>query len=49
MRDDLKSFFLNPQNPKHRQFEALRSYIVDELPAKEAAESLALPKNLCIH
>jgi transposase len=38
MRDDLKSFFLNPQNPKHRQFEALRSYIVDELPAKEAAE-----------
>ena len=38
MRDDLKSFFLNPKNPKHRQFEALRSYIVDELSAKEAAE-----------
>ena len=38
MQDDLKTFFLNPANPKHRQYEALRAYVVDGLPAKQAAE-----------
>ena len=31
-------FFLEPSNPTHRQYEALRAFFVDELPGKEAAE-----------
>lgn len=38
MRDDLKSFFLAPQTPKQRQYEALRAYVVEETPAQEAAQ-----------
>ncbi len=39
MRDDLKPFFLDPARPKQRQYEALRAYVVEEAPAKEAAEA----------
>lgn len=30
-------FFLEPEHPRHRQYEALRAYFVEDLPAKEAA------------
>jgi hypothetical protein len=30
-------FFLEPSNPTHRQYEALRAYFVDHLPSAEAA------------
>jgi len=33
-----KAFFLAPEKPLHRQYEALRAYFVDELPSKEVAE-----------
>ncbi len=35
--DDLKRVFLEPTNPAHRQYEALRGYFVDGLPSAEAA------------
>ncbi len=38
MRDDLKSFFLMPKTSKQRQYEALRRYVIDEIPANQAAE-----------
>lgn len=31
------SFFLNPQSPKHRQYEALRAFFVENIPGKEIA------------
>jgi hypothetical protein len=31
-------FFLEPANPTHRQYEALRAYFVDHLPSAEAAQ-----------
>jgi hypothetical protein len=37
MRDDLKAYFLNPRPPAQRQYEALRNYVVDQAPAKQAA------------
>ena len=37
MRDDLKAFFLDPKTSKQRQYEALRTYVIDETPAREAA------------
>ena len=30
-------FFLEPQEPRHRQYEALRAYFVENLPAKQVA------------
>ena len=33
----LARFFLEPSNPTHRQYEALRAYFVDNLPSPEAA------------
>ena len=30
-------FFLEPENPKQRQYEALRAYFVENIPAKDAA------------
>jgi transposase len=33
----LARVFLQPANPTHRQYEALRAYFVDQMPAKEAA------------
>ena len=34
---DMARFFLEPSNPTHRQYEALRAYFVDHLPSAEAA------------
>ena len=34
---DLASAFLNPENSNHRQYEALRAYFVERLPASEVA------------
>jgi transposase len=34
---DLAQVFLAPQNPTHRQYEALRAYFVDQVPAAEVA------------
>ena len=38
MHDDLKAFFLDPQSPKQRQYEALRAYVLEGLPAAMAAQ-----------
>ena len=35
---DLARFFLEPANPTHRQYEALRAYFAEKLSAKEVAE-----------
>ena len=35
---DLTQAFLTPSNATHRQYEALRAFIVDQLPAQEAAK-----------
>jgi len=35
---DLANAFLTPQNSNHRQYEALRAYFVEQLPASEVAE-----------
>jgi hypothetical protein len=34
---DLAQAFLSPRNATHRQYEALRAYFVDQLPAKDVA------------
>ena len=33
-----QQFFLNPEKPLHRQYEALRAYFVDRLPSDQVAE-----------
>ena len=38
MHDDLISFFLDPQSPKQRQYEALRAYVLEGLPAAAVAQ-----------
>jgi len=45
MRDDLKTFFLAPQTPKHRQYEALRAYVLEETPANEVAQRFGFTEN----
>lgn len=35
---DFAQAFLKPSNPTHRQYEALRAFFVDQLPAREAAK-----------
>ena len=35
----LRRFFLHPRLPKHRQYEALRAYLVEGRPAKEVAHA----------
>ena len=45
MRDDLKSFFLAPKSPKHRQYEALRAYVLDEIPAADVAQHFGFTEN----
>jgi len=35
---DLANAFLSPQNSSHRQYEALRAYFVEQLPASEVAK-----------
>jgi len=46
-------FFLEPRLPKHRQYEALRAYLVEGRPAKEAARAFGYSVNsfhvLCHH
>ncbi len=34
---EIKKYFTVPENPKQKQYEALRAFFVEELPAKEAA------------
>ena len=36
---ECRSFFLEPANSKHRMYEALRAYFIDELPSAEAAHA----------
>ena len=33
-----RSFFLQPTDPRHRQYEALRAVVIDELPMQEVAQ-----------
>jgi hypothetical protein len=33
-----RSFFLQPTDPRHRQYEALRAVVVDEQPMQEVAQ-----------
>src|SRR6266704_3966057 len=37
--NECRRFFLEPANSKHRMYEALRAYFVDELPSAKVAES----------
>jgi hypothetical protein len=37
----MAGFFLEPANPTHRQYEALRAYFVDQLPSAEVARRFA--------
>jgi hypothetical protein len=49
----LRRFFLQPRLPKHRQYEALRAYLVDGRPAKDVARDFGYSLNafyvLCHH
>lgn len=36
-RTDQKDFFLSPDHPMQRRYEALRAIIVDEMPLKDVA------------
>jgi hypothetical protein len=49
----LRRFFLEPRLPKHRQYEALRAYLVEGRPAKEVALAFGYSLNsfhvLCHH
>jgi len=49
----LRQFFLKPRLPKHRQYEALRAYLLEERPAKEVARAFGYSLNsfhvLCHH
>jgi len=38
MHEDLQSVLLAPHSPKHRHYEALPVYVLEEAPAKVAAE-----------
>jgi transposase len=49
----LRRFFLEPRLPKHRQYEALRAFVVEGRPAKEVARAFGYSLNsfyvLCHH
>ena len=49
----LRRFFLEPRLPKHRQYEALRAYLVEGRPAKDVARAFGYSLNsfyvLCHH
>lgn len=45
MHDDIKSFFLNPRTPKQRQYEALRAFVIDGIPAQKAARKFGFSKS----
>jgi hypothetical protein len=36
---DVRRFFLEPSHPRHRQYEALRAYFVENMPAQEVART----------
>jgi transposase len=38
MREKLKAYFLQPKQVKQRQYEALRTYTLEEIPARKAAD-----------
>lgn len=40
-----ESFFLSTDNPKHRQYEALRAFFVDKMPAPQVAEAFGYTSN----
>src|SRR2546426_7326007 len=48
-----RRFFLDPRLPKHRQYEALRAYLLEGRPAKEVARAFGYSLNsfhvLCHH
>ena len=35
---DLEKYFTEPQSPRHRQYEAVRAFVIDKLPAETIAE-----------
>ena len=41
----LRRFFLQPRLPKHRQYEALRAYLIEGRPAKEVARAFGYSRN----
>ena len=49
----LRRFFLEPRLPKHRQYEALRAFLVEQRPAKDVARAFGYSLNsfhvLCHH
>jgi len=49
----LRRFFLHPHSPKHRQYEALRAFVLEGRPAKEVARAFGYSLNafyvLCHH
>lgn len=45
MTDHLKTYFLKPQNSKHKQYEALRSYALEGLSAKESGDLFGFSEN----
>ena len=49
----LRQFFLKPKLPKHRQYEALRAFVVEDRPAKDVARAFGYSLNsfyvLCHH
>src|SRR5580658_6107825 len=49
----LRRFFLEPRLPKHRQYEALRAFLIEGRPAKEVAHAFGYSLNsfhvLCHH
>ncbi|MGO8700964.1 MAG: hypothetical protein ACLQVY_25005 [Limisphaerales bacterium] len=50
---ELRRFFLEPRLPKHRQYEALRAFLIEGRPAKEVARAFGYTLNsfhvLCHH
>ena len=50
---ELRRFFHQPRLPKHRQYEALRAYLVEGRPAKDVARAFGYSLNsfhvLCHH
>ena len=50
---NLRRFFLEPRLPRHRQYEALRAFLVEQRPAKEVARAFGYSLNsfhvLCHH
>jgi len=50
---ELRRFFLEPRLPKHRQYEALRAYLVEGRPAQQVARAFGYSRNsfhvLCHH